>query len=410
MKVKEQEKKKTKRWMRFRHKLITTVGRPIMRVYCRLRYGIRIEPFKEQGDRPYLVLYNHQTGFDQFFVATVMHGPVYYVATEDIFSLGWVSDLLRYLIAPIPIRKQTTDIQAVMTCIRVAREGGTIAIAPEGNRTYSGRSVYMNPAIASLAKKMGLPIALLRIEGGYGVQPRWSDVVRKGKMRAYVSQVIEPEDYKDKTADALLAMIREGLEVNEAQVSGTFRHKRLAEYMERLIYVCPHCGLAEFESNGDLVRCKSCGLEARYLPTKEFEGTKGDFPFRFVLDWYDYQCRFVNGLDLSAYTETPLFRDTARLSEVIVYKHKKLLREECRITLYGDRAVIDEGTAEELVFPFAETQAFTVLGKNKLNIYHGKQVYQLKGSKRFNALKYVNLFHRFKNIASGDGNNDFLGI
>ena len=205
-------------------------------------------------------------------------------------------------------------------------------------------------------------------------------------------------------------MIREGLEVNEAQVSGTFRHKRLAEYLERLIYVCPHCGLAEFESNGDLVRCKSCGMQVQYLPTKELEGVNGSFPFRFILDWYDHQCRFVNSLDLTKHTDAPLFRDTAQFSEVIVYKHKKLLRESCDIALYGDRVVIDEGKPEEMVFPFAETMAFTVLGKNKLNIYHGKQVYQLKGSKRFNALKYVNLFHRFRNMLQEDGGSDFLGL
>ena len=69
----------------------------------------------------------------------------------------------------------------------------------------------------------------------------------------------------------------------------------------------------------------------------------------------------------------------------------------------------DEGTVEELVFPFTETQAFTVLGKNKLNIYHGKQVYQLKGSKRFNALKYVQFFHRYQNIKAGK-NDEFLGL
>ena len=97
---------------------------------------------------------NHQTPFDQFFVGMSFRQPVYYVATEDIFSLGWLSDLLRWLVAPIPIKKQTTDVQAVMNCIKVVREGGNIAIAPEGNRTYSGKTEYMNNSIAPLAKKL----------------------------------------------------------------------------------------------------------------------------------------------------------------------------------------------------------------------------------------------------------------
>ena len=217
--MKEQKKKK---WIRTRHKIITFLGRPVMALYCRLRYGIKIEKFREQGNRPYLILLNHQTPFDQFFVAGSFKSPVYYLATEDIFSLGWVSDLIRWGVAPIPIKKQTTDISAVMTCLRVANEGGTICIAPEGNRTYSGRTVYMNPAIAGMAKKMKLPIALYRIEGGYGVQPRWSDCIRRGSMRGYVSRVIEPEEYAALSNDALMDLIREGLHVDENRGEGTY--------------------------------------------------------------------------------------------------------------------------------------------------------------------------------------------
>lgn len=409
--MKEKSKKRTpKRWTRLRHRVITFIGVPIVGLYTRLKYGIDVQRFKEQGDRSYLVLFNHQTAFDQFFVAMAFRGPVYYVASEDIFSLGWVSSLIRWLVAPIPIKKQTTDIQAVMNCIKVAREGGTIAMAPEGNRTFSGRTVYMNPAIGPLAKKLGLPIALFRIEGGYGIHPRWSDVVRKGRMKACVSRVIEPEEYRDKTPEQLFAMIREGLEVNEACVCGEYHHKQQAEYLERALYVCPDCGLAEFESRGDLVTCKKCGNQVRCLPTKELEGVGEPFPFRFVQDWYDYQCDFINKLDIAAHTETPLYRDAARLSEVIVYRHKNVLRKEVRLSLYGDRLVIDEGAENELVFPFGETMAITILGKNKLNIYWGKQLYQLKGSKRFNALKYVNFFNRYKNISKGDTDSHFLGL
>ena len=172
---------KKKKWIRPRHAVVRNLAYAVLYPYSRVKYGIKVRKFKEQGDRPYLVLYNHQTPFDQFFVAMAFRGPVYYMATEDIFSLGWISSVLRWLVAPIPIRKQTTDIQSVMNCIRIAREGGTIAIAPEGNRTYSGRTEYMNPAISGLIKKLKLPVALFRIEGGYGIEPRWSDVTRRGK-------------------------------------------------------------------------------------------------------------------------------------------------------------------------------------------------------------------------------------
>lgn len=396
---------KKKAWIQKRHAIVYAILRKPIEIYTKWRYGITVEPYGKKGDRPYLVLMNHQTAFDQFFVCFAFRNPIYFIATEDIFSLGWVSKVLRWLVAPIPIKKQTTDINAVMNCIKIAREGGTICLAPEGNRTYCGRTVYMNPAIGGLAKKLKLPVALFRIEDGYGVQPRWSDKIRKGRMRAYVSRVIEPEEYASMTADELYGQIKEGLWVDESRVTGVFHSKAQAEYLERCIYVCPECGLAEFESHGDLVTCQSCGLQVRYLPTKELEGVGQEFPFCFVGDWYDYQCGFVNQLDTQLYLEEPMYQDTANVSEVIVYKRKVPLKKDADISLYGDRIEIDE-----MVLPFEEISTVAVLGKNKVNIYWNKRVIQIKGDKRFNGLKYVNIYHRHKNIQKGDVHGEFLGL
>ena len=403
-------KKKQKSWLKFRHRVVRNVAYPIMWVYCRWQYGIKIDRFREQEKRPYLILLNHQTPFDQFFVGMAFKGPVYYLATEDIFSKGFVSTLIRWLVAPIPIKKQALDVAAVKTCLSVAKEGGTISIAPEGNRTYSGKTEYMNPAIASLARKFGMPIALYRIEGGYGSQPRWSDGVRKGTMRGYVSRVIKPEEYATMTNDELFAAIESGLMVNEAVADQCFRSDKRAEYLERAMYVCPFCGLSVFESHGNECECTRCHRKITYGEDKTLTGIGFDFPFRFVDGWYEYQKDFINNLDVTEHTAEPLYRDVADLSEVIVYQRKQPLRQAAAVSLYGDRVVIDEQGADPLVLPFAEVTAASVLGRNKLNLYHGGHVYQFKGDKRFNALKYVHICFRYKNISRGDGNGKFLGL
>lgn len=401
------EKKET--WIKPRHRVVRVLL-PIVGLYARLRYGIRVEKFRRQGDRAYLILMNHQTPFDQFFVDMAFKGAIYYLATEDLFSNGWISSVIRWLVAPIPIKKQTTDITAVRNCIRVAREGGTIALAPEGNRTYSGKTEYMNPAIGGLARKLGLPIALFRIEGGYGVEPRWSSVTRRGKMRAYVSRVIEPEEFKDLTADQLFAMIEEGLYVDEAAADGCFRSRKKAEYLERAVYVCPFCGLSEFESHGNEIECKTCGRVIAYGEDKRLTGQGFDFPFPFVKQWYAYQQDYINNLDVTAMTDAPVFRDKAKVSEVILNKRKELRLKDAEIRLYGDRVTVNEGSETQMCFPFSEATAVTVLGRNKLNIYHNKLVFQFKGSKRFNALKYVNFYYRYKNIMRGNEDGKFLGL
>ena len=401
--MKQQNKKK--KWILPRHKVVTFLARGVIGLYCRLRYGIRIPGKAERIDRQSLILLNHQTPFDQFFVGMWFKDPVYYMATEDIFSNGWVSKLIKFAVAPIPIKKQTTDVQAVMNCIKIVREGGSIAIAPEGNRTYSGKTEYMNPAIAPLAKKLGLPIVLFRIDGGYGKEPRWSDVVRGGTLEAAVSRTISPEEAKAMTNEELYQAIREGIFVNEARSDREYHHKDLAQYLERAIYVCPQCGLSVFESRGDLLRCKKCLRQTRYLPTTELEGVGFESPFRYVNDWYEYQKDFVNALDTTAYTEQPMYEDVGDVYEVIVYQRKEPVEKQVDIRLFGDR--IELGA---MVLPFKDISTVAVLGRNKLNIYYLDKLYQIKSHKRFNALKYVNLFYRSKNIMRGDSDGKFLGL
>ena len=402
------QKKKNKKWTKFRHRVVRNIAYLILRPYVSIVYRIKIDKFKDQQKRPYLVLLNHQTPFDQFFVGMAFKGPIYYMATEDIFSNGWVSSLIRYLVAPIPIKKQTTDVRAILNCMKVAKEGGSIAIAPEGNRTYSGRTEYMSPSIVPLARKLGMPIALYRIEGGYGAEPRWSDVVRRGKMHGYISRVISPEEYAEMDDDQLFEAIKNELYVNEAVVDTEFKHKKLAEYLERAIYVCPECGLSTFESNKDIFRCKKCGLTAQYLPTKELCGVDCRLPFRFGADWYDYQSDFVNSLDLIKMCDEPIYSERAELREVIPYEKKLLISKESNLRLYGDRVEVEFPDGVK-TFDF-ESSNLTVLGRNKLNIYYKDKIYQIKGDKRFNALKYVHLSHRSENIRKGQEDVKFLGL
>ena len=400
-----EKKKRVKKWTTPRHQVVRYVLYPLVAFLIWILYGLKVTKFQEENDRQYLILSNHQTGFDQFYPSAAFRRPIYYVASEDIFSMGFLSKVIIWLQNPIPIKKQVTDIKAVMNCMRVAKEGGNIGIFPEGNRTFGGETGYINPAIGGLAKKLGLPIAFFKIEGGYGVQPRWSDVRRRGKMRAYVSEVLEPEVYKSWSNEELYQYICKALYQNEANSLQTYHHKKSAEYLERVLYVCPNCGITHFESHGDTVTCTCCGKSARYLPNLEFSG---DFSFRYMLDWYKYQESFVNGLDTLSMTQTPIIRDTCNLYQVSLYSKKQLLAENVELTLYGDRIEMSGGFTD--TFSFAEVDTITILGKNKLNIYRADMVYQIQSDKRFNALKYLNLYHRYKNLTSEVQNGSFLGL
>jgi len=210
--------------------------------------------------------------------------------------------------------------------------------------------------------------------------------------------------------DALHELLTQEMYVDEAVADSEFHHPQLAQYLERAVYVCPHCGLSEFESSGDVIVCKKCEQQIRYLPTKELQGINQPFPFRFVADWYDYQCDFISKLELTDYLQTPLYCDEVKMLEVIPYKHKLTLQENTPLRLYGDRIEVGPETAPLYTFTFDETDTVTVLGKNKINLYIGDKLYQFWGSQRFNALRYVNIFHHYQNRKAGITHQEFLGL
>ena len=149
----------------------------------------------------------------------------------------------------------------------------------------------------------------------------------------------------------------------------------------------------------------------QYLPDKTLKSANGrDLPFRFLADWYQYQGDFIRSLDLESYYDTPVYEDQGRLSEVILYDSKKLIAKDARLKLFGNRIEVSGGDFAAC-WNFDEVGTVTVLGKNKINVYIGDKVYQIKSDERFNALKYVNFFYHYKSIVKGENNGkQFLGL
>ena len=82
-----------------------------------------------------------------------------------------------------------------------------------------------------------------------------------------------------------------------------------------------------------------------------------------------------------------------------------MIRENAEISFFGDGIML---SGER--YDFDSISAIAVLGRNKLNIYHGEKVYQMKGDKHFCALKYVQIYHRYNNVKKGDNTVQFLGL
>lgn len=393
-------------WTKRRHRVMFAILRPIMRVYTRWKYGYTAKKYPLEK-RPYLVLSNHQTGFDQFLIALSFKRPLYYIASDDIFSNRY-SKLIEYLVAPIPKSKSAKDLEPIRNCYRIAKEGGTICVFAEGNRTFSGRTETIEPSISKLIRMLKLPVVFYRFSGGYGIQPRWAKSVRKGRMTGEVTSVMPEEEWSKLSEEELYRTVCERLYHDECDVPETFRSKALAEYLERAYYYCPDCGgFGEWVSEGDLFTCKKCGRTVRYTGHNAFETVKKrpDTPeFRTTKAWYDAQNAFAKSFDFKKYGENEIFGENdIRLVESIRCKRKVFLTEG-RLSFFADRLEING-----LKFDFSEITGMTVLGKNKINFYREGRIYQIQPPPRFCAVRMVNLFYSTK-IQTGENDNEFMGL
>ena len=91
------------------------------------------------------------------------------------------------------------------------------------------------------------------------------------------------------------------------------------------------------------------------------------------------------------------------------HNRQKRIYKNARLSLYGDKITVTNNGKVELILDFDGISGASVLGKNKLNVYYKDKVYQVKGGKRLNTLKYVNLYYRYKNVKEKD-NGKFLGL
>ena len=399
--------KKKKRYVRLRHRIYIGILKVLAYLIIKFKYHFKFEKIKDK--RAYLVLFNHQTSADQFFIYYMFPRPLYFIATEDLFSTGFLAKILVHIAAPIPFKKSTNDVRATMQCMKIAKEGGSIALSPEGNRTYSGKTVYIKPAIAKFAKALGMPIALVHIHGGFGAKPRFSDVIRKGPINLYFHKIIEKEEYDKMSNEEFLDVITKGLYVDESYSEYEYKSKKHAEYLERVIYVCPKCGLSEFYSKNDTITCKHCGYETIYNGHNQFDDRS---KFKSVSEWYEYQENYISSLKLSDFQDI-IYMDKVLLQKVILYKKKEKIDKNAEIYLYNNRYVI-KTKDKEYEWLFDDISTVSVLGKNKCNIYIGDDLYQIKGNKRFNPLKYMNIYYHYKNLMSGEeitsARREFLGL
>ena len=378
---------------RILYKIIRAIGKPFV---CGI-FNYKYEKI-ENVDGPYLLLANHTTDIDSAFLGLASPKQTFFVATENITRFKFWGKILMYVFGPIIHYKGMHGIRTTRQMLKKLRSGSCVAMFPEGNRTFNGRTCPIPPVTGQLAKACGAALVTYRIKGGYFLSPRWHKNNRKGRVKGEVAGIYTAEQLKAMTAEEVNEIIRRDLFVDAYEEQRKdpypFKGKDMAESLESTVFLCPRCGkMNHLHSKGDRFFCE-CGYEATFDEYGMLEEKDGSAKTVTELDiaqraYIDRLCEDSGGGEL--------FSDS--ISEEFINEDHDLVESKAvELKAYPDAF---EMNGKKLSFD--DIEAIAINQRNLLLIHiKGKTGhFQYRGPMFFNALKYLYVYRWAKGSADG---------
>lgn len=246
-----------------------------------------------ETQRPFVILANHTSDFDPFFINYYIPETIHYIVSDSQFRKSIVN-LGLTLVNAIPKRKAAADMNAVRMIMDAKRARGVIGIFPEGQSSWHGSTLPIYYSTAKLVKSLRLPVISCRITGSFLSAPRWGRLRRRGRVLVDFERIFEGPELRRTPVEDVYTRIHAALDHNEFEVQRRspvpFVGRRPAEYLERALFACPSCSAIEtLESDDDRLRCTSCGYTVRLNAYGFFRREGGQPVFKTMRAWDEWQ-------------------------------------------------------------------------------------------------------------------------
>lgn len=140
-------------------------GVVLLRIRCRGR-----EHVPPSGGA--LVLSNHQSFLDPVLVGLACDRRLNYLARQSLFKVPGLRQLMESLDA-IPIDREGSGLAGLKETLRRLKQDELVLIFPEGTRTPDGAVHPFMPGFCSLARRAGVPLLPVALDGAFDSWPRW---------------------------------------------------------------------------------------------------------------------------------------------------------------------------------------------------------------------------------------------
>lgn len=156
-----------------------------------------------------LLVANHLSYLDVFFLGIPLRRPLNYVARSTLF-LPVLGPLIRS-VGGFPIQREGIGVSGMKETLGRLRAGGIVTLFPEGTRSADGELAPLKSGIALLVRRAGVPVVPVGLAGTFEVWPRSRPWLAPHPIRVHFGRAIGPDELEGLDADAITALLRDRL-------------------------------------------------------------------------------------------------------------------------------------------------------------------------------------------------------
>lgn len=353
----------------------------------------KVKRYKPKSKR-FIVIANHSDALDPIYIMCSLKKYIRFVMSDHLALNPWVNFFLNTMSGWIIKGRDNHPSVLIQDMKDSADEGVPLGLFAEGKITPNGETGFFSPRTGQLVKDLGVSLITFRTKGGFFHTPRWGTGMRRGSIYAQVIHEYSPDELAEMTAEEVNAVIKRDIYVNafeeQRKITRIYKGKNLAEHLERILFVCPHCkGFGTLHSKGNFLSC-SCGYTVEFGRDGFFHqyGEKA-LIFDSVLDWDKWQKPIWRDKVLSAKNDELICEEEEQVVYTLQRRKKVELSSNAKLKFYRDRFEIVLNENETIVFHMNELKLVLNVSIQSIMFVDSEHFLYVKSKNPRAAAKYV---------------------
>ncbi len=374
------------------NKVCTTIVRVLFFWIVLLIAHAKVKRYKPKS-KNFIIIGNHSDGLDPIYIMCSLKKYIRFVAGDHVILNPWARFFLKTVSGWI-IKDRDNDASVLFRDMKAAAdEGVPTGLFVEGTITPNGETGFFSPRTGQFVKDLGVSLITYRTKGGFFHTPRWGTGLRKGPIRGKVIAEYSAQELQKMTGEEVNEIIKRDIYVNafeeQRKKPRIYKGKNLAEHIERVLFICPHCEqVGAMHSKGNYLTC-DCGYQVEFGRDGFFHQSQKDLVFDNVLDWDKFQKPLWKKKVLETPKDSLIYEEKNQIVYTMIKRKRVELSDNAILRLYKDRFELELNAKQTIVMPVNKLMLVLNISVQSLMFIDSEHFLYVKSKNPTAVAKYV---------------------